>query len=68
MQALLNIPGEFPFATVSGWVLAQLERIPLVGDSFEYDNLSVRVTKVDARRVLEINVTVKEPEEEGKEE
>lgn len=68
LQELLNINGEFDSATVGGWVLAQLERIPVVGDAFEYDNLSVRVTKVDSKRVLEINVTVKEPEEEAKEE
>ena len=68
MQELLNLAGEFDFATVNGWVLAQLERIPEVGDSFEYDNLSVRVTKVDSRRVLEINVTVKETEEKAEEE
>jgi len=68
LQELLNLSGEFDSATVGGWVLAQLERIPVVGDAFEYDNLSVRVTKVDSKRVLEINVTVKEPEEEAKEE
>ena len=68
MQELLNLAGEFDFATVNGWVLALLERIPEVGDSFEYDNLSVRVTKVDSRRVLEINVTVKETEEKAEEE
>ena len=68
MQELLDLKGEFDFATVSGWVLAQLERIPVVGDSFEADNLCVRVTKVDSKRVLEINVVVKEPEETTEEE
>ena len=68
MQELLNIPGEFDSATVSGWVIEQLERIPVVGDAFEYDNLSVRVTKVDSKRVLEINVVVHETAEAAKEE
>ncbi|MBQ2955240.1 MAG: HlyC/CorC family transporter [Clostridia bacterium] len=63
MQELLNIPGEFDSATVSGWVIGQLERIPVVGDSFTFDNLTVSVTKVDSKRVLEINVVVAEPEE-----
>ena len=31
-------------------------RIPQEGDAFEYGNLSVTVTKTDARRVLEILV------------
>ncbi len=68
MQELLNIPGEFDSTTVSGWVIEQLERIPVVGDSFEYDHLSVRVTKVDSKRVLEINVTVREAEAQAEEE
>lgn len=61
IQELLHIPGEFDSATVSGWVIEQLERIPSVGDAFEFGNLSVRVTKVDNKRVLEISVTVNEP-------
>ena len=68
MQELLNISGEFDSATVSGWVVAQLERIPVVGDSFVFENLTVHVTKVDSKRVLEINVVVREPEEEATEE
>ena len=68
MQELLNIPGEFDSATVSGWVIEQLERIPVVGDSFVFDNLTVRVTKVDSKRVLEINVVVNESEEPAAEE
>lgn len=68
LQELLSIRGEFDSATVSGWVVQQLERIPVVGDSFEYDNLSVRVTKVDSKRVLEINIVVNEAEETAEEE
>ena len=68
MQELLELNGEFDSATVSGWVVQQLERIPVVGDSFVYDNLSVRVTKVDSKRVLEINVVVLEPEHQAEEE
>ncbi len=68
MQELFSIPGEFDSTTVSGWVTGQLERIPVVGDSFEFDNLSVRVTKVDSKRVLEINVVVNEPSEEQEKE
>ena len=67
MQELLHIPGEFDSTTVSGWVIEQLERIPVVGDSFVFDNLTVHVTKVDSKRVLEINVIVAEPEDANKE-
>jgi CBS domain containing-hemolysin-like protein len=53
-------------ASISGWVLEQLERLPVEGDRFVYENLDVTVTKVDHRRVQEIRVAVIEPEEEGK--
>lgn len=57
MQELFAIQGDFDAATVGGWVLDQMGRIPAVGDSFVYDNrLSVRVTRVESTRVLEISV------------
>lgn len=57
MQELFSIQGDFDATTVGGWVLDQMGRIPAVGDSFVYDNrLSVRVTRVESTRVLEISV------------
>lgn len=57
MQELFAIQGDFDAATVGGWVLDQMGRIPTVGDTFVYDNrLSVRVTRVESTRVLEISV------------
>lgn len=57
MQELFAIQGDFDAATVGGWVLDQMGRIPAVGDTFVYDNrLSVRVTRVESTRVLEISV------------
>lgn len=44
--------------TVGGWVTSALDKIPEEGDSFSYMNLDVVVTKTDARRVVEIEVTV----------
>ncbi len=41
-------------ATVSGWVMETLGRIPAVGDTFAVDGLTVTVTKVDATRPTEI--------------
>ena len=43
--------------TVGGWVTSALDKIPEEGDSFSYMNLDVVVTKTDARRVVEIEVT-----------
>ncbi len=68
MQELFNITGEFESTTVSGWVSEQLERIPVAGDAFTFENLTVRVIEVDSKRVLTINVAVAEPQEEQTEE
>lgn len=45
-------------ASISGWVLDELGRLPEVGDHFVYENLDVTVTKIDHRRILEIRVAV----------
>ena len=45
-------------ATVNGWVLECLGKVPEVGDSFEYKNLEVEVTAIDGRRASEIKLTV----------
>ena len=55
---LFSLKGECDSATVSGWVLEQIGRIPVPGDSFDYENLHVTVTRVEHRRVLEIRVEV----------
>ena len=58
MFDLFEIDQETDAATVSGWVIQQLGRIPKEGDTFEYENLYVTVSKTDHRRVLEITVAV----------
>ncbi len=49
--------------TVGGFVTAQLEKIPDVGDSFEYKHLKFTVTSTDSARVLSVLVKVGEKEE-----
>ena len=56
-------------ATVNGWVLDNLGKIPEVGDKFDFENLSVEVLKIDGRRASEIKLVVHpedEEEDEGK--
>lgn len=52
-------------ATVNGWVLDNLGRIPAVGDTFEFDTLSVEIIKIDGRRAAEIKLTVNCPDEDS---
>ena len=49
---------ESESTTVGGWVMEQLEKIPEINDTFDYENLKVTVTKTDERRVYEVIVTV----------
>ncbi|WP_294450063.1 hemolysin family protein [uncultured Gemmiger sp.] len=63
----LDIDKELDVVTVSGWVMAELARIPEVGDTFQYENVSVRVLTMDGKRVEKIKVVVTPvPEEEEK--
>ena len=55
---------DYDFITVSGWVIHELERIPKVGESFTYKNLVVTVTQTDARKVIEVKVSVIQPDQE----
>lgn len=48
--------------TVSGWVMEQVGRVPEIGDHFQAEGLDVTVTKVEHRRVMEIQVRVLEVE------
>lgn len=54
--------------SVGGWVMEQMGKIPDVGDSFEYENVSVTVTELDGQRVSQIKIQVTpKPEEEEEE-
>ena len=46
--------------TVGGWVIEQLGAIPSNGDSFDCGDMYITVTSTDERRVLEVNVNMKE--------
>ncbi len=45
-------------STVNGWVIEKCEDIPKAGYSFEYENLAIRVTRVDNLQTREITVKV----------
>ncbi len=53
--------------TVNGWVVLNLDRLPEVEDTFEYENLKIIVTKTDGKRALEISVEKMKLEEENEE-
>ncbi len=61
---IFDINDESEEASVGGWVMSELDKIPEEGDSFSYKNVDVIVTKTDDRRVLEIEATVNPVEDE----
>lgn len=58
---------EMEVQTVSGWVMEELERVPEVGDGFEYQNLTVLVLAMDEKRVEKVQITVNEIPDEDEE-
>jgi CBS domain containing-hemolysin-like protein len=58
---------ESEAATVSGWAIEKLGRIPASGDFFEYENIRVEILATDLKKIEELLITlVKEDEEEEK--
>ncbi len=47
---------ELDTVTVNGWAMTILEKIPEVGDKFEYCGLDVEVLKMDGRRIETLRV------------
>lgn len=47
--------------TLGGWVFEMFERIPTVGESFEYESLTVTVRQVENRRIRKVLVRIHEP-------
>lgn len=64
----LDVSEDYEFNTVGGWVIHELEKMPLVGDVFVYENLMITIMKIDSRKVLEIQVQVLEDKEDKEDE
>lgn len=56
---------EFESSSVGGFVTEQMEKIPVAGEKFDYENLHITVTRSTPKRVAEVQITV-DPEEEEK--
>jgi putative hemolysin len=54
---------EGPYATVAGFVMAELGRLPRTGDVVEHDNVRITVVRTDGRRVARVRLTPRQVEE-----
>ena len=57
-----DLDEEYEFNTTSAWVIHNLDKIPLKGDSFRFRNWVVTVTKADLKKVIEIMIVINDDE------
>jgi putative hemolysin len=48
---------EGPYATVGGYLMAELGRLPQTGDEVEHDGFRLMITEVDGRRTARVRIT-----------
>lgn len=59
-----DLRNDFDSVSLGGWVMEQLGRIPEVGDSFTYENLTVTVDETESHRVNTITVVCNTKDED----
>lgn len=50
--------GDQEFDTLAGFILQELERIPVTGDQFEWKGFSFEILDMDGRRIDKVQVTI----------
>ncbi len=58
--AFFDVEYETESTSLSGWIMEQLEKMPEEGDSFTFENLTIRIDSIDGHRVDYVIVSVKE--------
>lgn len=61
-QYHLALPDDRGFETLAGFVMAQLQRIPLPGEAFEYGGRRYTVLSMEGRRIARVQVELAKPE------
>jgi CBS domain containing-hemolysin-like protein len=56
-RADVTVPEEGPYETVGGWLMSELGRLPVVGDTVEIEAGVFRVERLDGRRVDRVRFT-----------
>ncbi len=64
-RAGVQVPEEGPYETVAGFVMNELGRLPVVGDEVLIDGGTLRVERLDGRRIDRIRFTPDPDEEPG---
>jgi putative hemolysin len=60
-QYQLVLPSDAGFETLAGFVLARLQKIPAVGDSFEFEGRRYTVEEMEGHRIAKVKIETLEP-------
>ena len=61
-RAGISVPEEGPYETVAGFMMSEIGRLPVAGDEVEIEDGTLRVERLDGRRIDRIRFTPKPPE------
>lgn len=64
VEDYFDVKTDSDSATVGGWVIDLLGKVPDEGDSVTFENLEITVTKTDFRRIVELKFVVHPVEED----
>ncbi|TBN56250.1 HlyC/CorC family transporter [Glaciihabitans arcticus] len=53
----VTVPEEGPFETVAGWLMSELGRLPVVGDTVDVELGQFRIERLDGRRIDRVRYT-----------
>ena len=56
-EMAVRVPDDGAYETVAGYIMSKIGRIPAVGDELEIDGGTLRVERMDGRRVDRVRFT-----------
>jgi CBS domain containing-hemolysin-like protein len=65
LEMAIKVPDDGAYETVAGYLMSELGRIPNVGDEIQIDGGTLRVERMDGRRVDRVRFTPTESDESG---
>jgi len=60
-QYQLQLPRDGGFETLAGFILARLQKVPDVGESFDFEGRRYTVDEMDGRRIARVKIENVEP-------
>ena len=60
-QYQLSLPRDSGFETLAGFVLARLQKIPRIGEGFDYDGHRYTVEEMEGHRIARVKIEKLEP-------